>query len=227
MYIGHIATALAAKRVDRGPSLGIFTVAACLPDILFSALLFSDLEEVVISPGNTAMVPLAFPHYPYSHSLVGTLVAGGILGGAYWLRRREWRAAVMLIGLSFGHWLLDVVSHTPDMPVGPGGPMLGFGLWYSVAATFIVEGGLFLLGAWLYWRSTASNDRVGKWGFVALIGLLVATYIPSPFGEPPPSPMAVGIVNSVGLGLIVLLTFWVDSHRSSHPAESAGTPNAL
>ncbi len=213
MYIGHVATALAAKKFDGTPSLGTYTIAAFLPDMIFSVMLFGKWEEVVITPGHTAMMPMAFPHYPYSHSLLGTAIAGLILGGAYWLRHRRLRSAAILFGLAVGHWVLDVISHAPDVPLGFNGPNLGLGLWDSVTATFLVEGSLFALGAVLYCRTTEPVDRIGRWALVGLIGFLLLTYLPGPFSEPPPSTTAVALVNSLGIGLIVLLAFWLDRHR--------------
>lgn len=213
MYIGHVATALAAKKFDGTPSLGAYTIAACLPDIIFSVMLFGEWEKVVIAPGHTAMVPMAFPHYPYSHSLLGTTIAGLVFGVAYWLWHRRLRSVAILFGLAIGHWVLDVISHAPDMPVGFNGPILGLGLWDSVAATLLVEGSLFAFGAVLYYRTTEPIDRIGRWALVGFLGFLLLTYVPGPFSEPPPSTMAVAVVNSLGIGIIVLLAFWLDRHR--------------
>jgi len=33
------------------------------------------------------------------------------------------------------HWLLDYVTHPPDIAADPGGTALGLGLWNSVAGT--------------------------------------------------------------------------------------------
>ena len=39
------------------------------------------------------------------------------------------------------HWVLDFVTHAPDMPLWPGpSPRLGLGLWNSIPGTSIVEG---------------------------------------------------------------------------------------
>jgi len=36
------------------------------------------------------------------------------------------------------HWLLDYVTHRPDMPLYPGGTPLGLGLWNSVTGAVAV-----------------------------------------------------------------------------------------
>jgi hypothetical protein len=213
MFIGHVATAFAAKKLDARPSLGTYLFAASVPDLLFSLLLLGAWETVAIAPGHTAMVPMAFPHYPYSHSLVGALIAGLLVGGVYWVRRRLARAAAILLGLVLGHWLLDVVSHVPDVPVGFAGPFVGLGLWRSVAATFAVEGLLFVLGATLYLRATRATDWIGRWAFGGFVGLLALAYFSGPFSAPPPSALAVAIVNNVGCWLLVVWAAWLDRHR--------------
>jgi hypothetical protein len=116
---------------------------------LFSVLLLGGWEQVQIAPGHTAMMAMAFPHYPYSHSLVSVLVAGAVLGALYWVFRRNTRAAATIAGLVLGHFVLDVVAHVPDMPVGLAGPKVGLGLWKSIPATFAVEGLLFIV--WAIW----------------------------------------------------------------------------
>lgn len=131
MFIGHVATALAAKKIDARPSLGTYLLAATWPDILFSLLLLGGWEHVQIAPGHTAMIAMAFPHYPYSHSLVSVLVVGAVLAALYWIFRRNTRAAVGLAGLVPGHLALDFITHVPDMPVGLAGPKVGLGLWKS------------------------------------------------------------------------------------------------
>jgi hypothetical protein len=213
VYIGHVATAFAAKKLDARPSLGTYLFAAALPDLLFSALLVAGREQVEVAPGYTAMTPMAFPHYPYSHSLVGTLIAGLVLAAIYWAWRRRAGAAAILLGLAGGHWVLDVVSHTPDMPVGLTGPVLGLGLWRSIGGTFAVEGLLFIVGVALYLSATRAKDGVGRWALVGFVGLLVVTYVSGPFSPPPPSAGAIALVNNVACWLMVLWAAWIDRHR--------------
>jgi membrane-bound metal-dependent hydrolase YbcI (DUF457 family) len=213
MFIGHVATAFAAKKLDAPPSLGTYVLAATLPDVIFSALLLAGKEKVEIVPGHTAMMPMAFPHYPYSHSLVAALVAGLLMAAIYWARRRRASAAAIILALVVGHWVLDVISHVPDMPVGLSGPVLGLGLWRSVVATFAVEGTLFVAGLVLYLSVTRSRDRVGRWSLVAFVVFLALSYVSGPFSPPPPSVSAIAIVNNVACWLMVFWAAWLDRHR--------------
>ncbi len=220
MFIGHVATALAAKKLDPRPSLGTYLLAATWPDVLFSLLLIGGWEQVIIAPGHTAMIAMAFPHYPYSHSLVSVLVAGAVLAALYWVFRRNAKAAVILAGLVLGHWILDVITHVPDMPVGLAGPMVGLGLWKSITATFAVEGFLFVAGVSLYRRATRANDSMGRWALAVFVIFLAIAYVAGPLGPPPLSATAVALVNNVSLWLLIFWAIWIDRHR--RPAVSLG-----
>ena len=215
MFIGHVATALAAKKIDSRPSLGTYLLAATWPDVLFSLLLLGGWEQVTIAPGHTAMMAMAFPNYPYSHSLVSALVVGAVMAALYWIFRRNTRAAAVLAGLVLGHWVLDVITHVPDIPVGLTGPKVGLGLWNSIPATFAVEGLLFIAGGMLYRRATHARDAIGRWALAAFIVLLAILYIAGPLGPPPPSATAVTVVNNVSLWLLIIWAIWIDRHRSA------------
>lgn len=87
MFIGHFAVAFAAKRIAPAVSLGTLFLAAQLADLIWPALVLSGIEIVAIRPGITAMTPLDFIHYPYSHSLVA--LAAWSVAWAYWVDRNR------------------------------------------------------------------------------------------------------------------------------------------
>ena len=112
------------------------------------------------------------------------------------------------------HWLLDWLTHRPDLPLTVGGTArLGVGLWYSLAATLLVEGALFAACVTLYALSTRPRDRVGVWAFWALVVFLVAVYLASLLGPPPPSSAAV-TWSAQAMWLLVAWGYWVDRHRT-------------
>ena len=67
MFIGHFAIAFGAKKYAPDVSLGILFLACQLADLIWPNLVLSGIELVAIEPGNTAMTPLNFLHYPWSH----------------------------------------------------------------------------------------------------------------------------------------------------------------
>ncbi len=70
MFIGHFGVALAAKKVAPRTSLGTLVMAAQFLDLLWPLFLLLGVERVIIAPGSTAVTPLDFIFYPFSHSLL-------------------------------------------------------------------------------------------------------------------------------------------------------------
>jgi hypothetical protein len=213
VFIGHFALGFAAKRATPRLSLASLFAAAQLADVLWPVFVAVGIEEVRIEPGNTAFTPLDFVSYPFSHSLALLVVWGILLGAIAAWRAADARAFLIVLALVVSHWLLDVLTHRPDMPLYPGGPRVGLGLWNSVPATLAVELAMFAIGVWTYARSTRAVDRTGRWSFVALVTFLLLTYFANIAGPPPPSVTALWIVAIVGAFLILTWSWWVDRHR--------------
>lgn len=212
MFIGHFGLALAAKHVAPKPSLGTLTLAAQWADGIWPIFFLLGWEQVQIVPGITAVTPLLFVSYPYSHSLVADVLWGLLLGGVYFALRRDANGAFWLFALVVSHWLLDFVSHRADMPLWPGGALYGLGLWYSIPATLVVEFVLFGFGVVLYSRVTRPRDRMGSvllWIFVIVLGVL---YLMSVFGPPPPSTAVLAWSGLLGW-LFLAWAYWIDRHR--------------
>ena len=213
MFLGHFATAYAAKRLAPRTSLGTLFAAAQLPDLVWPWLVVAGVERVTIAPGDTAFTPLRFDEYPLSHSLLTVAVAGLAFGAVHFWRERRRRDALVLGALAVGHWVLDFVSHRPDMPLWPGGPRLGLGLWNSVPATIAVELAMLAAGLGLWLSATRARDRLGRWAAAGLAGLLLLIYAGNVTSPPPPSAQAVGWVGAIGGVLLVALAAWVDRRR--------------
>jgi len=218
MFIGHFAVAYGAKRLAPRTSLGTLFAAAQLPDLVWPWLLLAGVEHATIAPGDTAFTPLRFDSYPVSHSLAAVAAWGAAFGAVHFWRKRRATDAIVLALLAVSHWLLDFVSHRPDMPLWPGGPRLGLGLWNSVPATVVVELALFAAGLWLALSATRARDGVGRWGFAGLAVFLLLIYAANAAGPPPPSMTAVGWGGAIGGILLALLAVWVDRHREPRAA---------
>jgi len=214
MLIGHFAVAFAAKRAVPAVSLGTLFLAAQFIDGLWPIFNLLGLEHVEIAPGDTAFTPLRFVHYPITHSLLMCAVWAVLFGAEYYLVRRYRAGALMVAALVMSHWILDFVTHRPDLPLYPGGSTyLGLGLWQSVPATVAVEGALFVAGLWLYLASTRPRDRTGVIALWALVVVFLAAYFGAVFGPPPPSPDAVAWSGLAGW-LTVPWGYWIDQHRA-------------
>lgn len=214
MFIGHFALAFGAKKFAPQVSLGILFLACQLADIIWPNLVLLGIEALEIEPGITVMTPLNFVHYPYSHSLIALLLWGAIFAVLYALLRRSGTKAAIVIGmLVLSHWVLDVLTHRPDMPISlADSSVIGFGLWNFPVFAIPLELILFGVGIWLYLRHTRPLDRQGSIGFWALTLFLLLVYAANLLGPPPPSSVAVAW-SAQALWLIIAWGFWVDHHR--------------
>ena len=212
MFIGHFGLALGAKQAAPGPSLGTAILAAQWADGLWPIFVLLGVEQVAIDPGATLVTPLNFISYPYSHSLLALGVWAIVFGGVYYCFRRDRRGAWVLGALVLSHWVLDALSHRPDMPLWPGGPRVGLALWNSRPGTLVVEFGLLAAGAWLYVSATRARERWGVALFWVFLATLSGIYIASFVGPPPPSVRALAVTGLLGW-LFVAWGYWIDRHR--------------
>lgn len=218
MFLSHFAVGLAAKRAAPAVSLGTLILSCQLADIIWPNFVLLGIERVAIAPGITAVTPLDFISYPYSHSLVALMLWAVLAAVIYLLvssRSATVRALLVIMGVVLSHWFLDVASHRPDMPLMPEyGPKLGLELWRSVPATMVVEFAMLVTGLAIYTRTTQARDRTGTIALWTMVAVLVVLYIASVFGPPPPSPEAVAW-SAEGVWLFVLWGYWIDRHRSA------------
>lgn len=135
--------------------------AASLLDLLWPIFILLGWEQVSIEPGNTAFTPLNFVSYPISHSLVAALGWATLFALLYYGFTRYGAGAILIWVGVVSHWVLDFVSHRPNMPLYPGGPRFGLGLWNSTIATVIVEGLMYAIGVGIYFRVTRARDGDG------------------------------------------------------------------
>ena len=225
MFLGHFGVAFALKRVEPKLSLGTLFVAAQLVDLLWGAFLLVGWERVRIDPGFTAVTPLQFLQYPISHSLLGMTIWAVIGAAAYysWPTRdtsRHWQAAALVGFAILSHFPLDLLVHAPDLPLwGQDSAKLGLGLWNNPTATLLLELGVLTAGVVVYvgFRSHRHPVRPGRLAGVVLI--LLAIYLMSFFGPPPPSVTAIAVADIIGLLLLAGFAAWAD--RRATPAELA------
>jgi membrane-bound metal-dependent hydrolase YbcI (DUF457 family) len=220
MFIGHFAVGFAAKRTAPTVSLGSLFLACQLADLVWPTLVLAGIERVEIRPGITVVTPFDFVSYPWSHSLVALLLWGAALGVFYkLLRKSAWMAPLILVAVVVSHWVLDVVSHRPDVPLTLTGSQR-LGLWNSLPATVAVEVILFALGAAVYQRATAPKDRTGSLALTGLVAFLLIVYFVNLFSPPPPSPAAVAW-GAQAIWLLVAWGYWIDRHRMPRPVTSS------
>ncbi len=211
MFVGHLALGLAARRVDRRASLAWFVAAVTLVDLIWPVLMLAGVEHARPDPGNTAFTPLAFDSYPWTHSLLMGVVWGAAFGALARLGGLARSTASILGALVVSHWVLDLVTHRPDLPIWPwASGLYGFGLWHSVGATFLVEGVLWIAGIGIFLgarRLRGWKGALAFWSFVIVSTLIWAT---GPFSPPPPDSRALAVFALAGW-IVIPWSWWIDS----------------
>ena len=213
MFIGHFAVGFASKRVAPRASLGTLMIAPLLADLLWPVFLLLGIEQVRIVRSANPFTTLEFIAYPWSHSLLMLCVWGGLFALLYFWRTRDSVAAWVIAAGVVSHWVLDWFAHQPDLPLIPGGgPKVGLGLWNSPAATIIVEALMFVVGLAIYLRTTRARNLAGHLGMWSFVVVLLAFYVASIAGPPPPNERAIAIMGNIGW-LLAIWIFWFDAQR--------------
>lgn len=223
MFIGHFAVGFAGKRAAPKTSLATLILAPIFLDILWPVFLLTGLERVEIDPGNTAFTPLAFTHYPWSHSLLMSLVWALLFGWAYLARTGYARGALWLGVAVTSHWFLDWVTHRPDLPLYPGGPLVGLGLWNTKVGTVVVEGVMFVVGLGIYLRTTRAKNWIGSTALWAFVALLLFADFGTIQGAPPPNVKAIVIADLVAW-IVIPWAWWIDRNRELRFPPAAASP---
>lgn len=167
MLIGHYAPAFMIKALDKKvPLWGLF-IAVQVADIIWATLILLGIEKAGI---NTEALhsPLVLSYMPYSHGLLSAIcysLAGvGLLLLFPYFRKNKQTA--WLLGLAiFSHWIIDFISHRPDLPVYGNSMKVGLGLWNYPAWSKIIEAGMYVLGAAWYAYAVQGFKRWAAWLF--------------------------------------------------------------
>lgn len=199
MFVGHLALPLAAKRLAPTVNLGWLVAGGTALDLVWPILVIAGVEQVRIAPGATAFTPLVFESYPWSHSLIMAVVWGGVLAALATWSGVPKSAAPLLVGLVVSHWVLDFITHAPDMPILPfAGPRLGLALWNSIPGTLVVEGLLWVSCIALYLRGRVFRGWGSRLGFWSLVVITTVMWASGPWTPPPPSVRALGWFALIG-----------------------------
>ncbi|MGI8918183.1 MAG: metal-dependent hydrolase [Pyrinomonadaceae bacterium] len=215
MLVGHLAAGFVGKRLEPKLSLGVLVMAALFADFIFFPLLLLGIENVAVVP-NVTINRVVGHDIGYSHSLLMLVIWAVLFAVVYFWRLRQVRVAALLFAVVLSHWLLDVISHRPDMPLVPGGKTLfGLGLWNSIPATLLVEGGFWLLAVVMYSRFTRPKNRLGIFAFWIGAMLLTLVWFGNINASMDPDRVSGGIGGLISFSLVTVWAFWIDRLRES------------
>jgi hypothetical protein len=214
MFVGHYSVSLVARRSSVDLPLWVWFVAVQWLDFGFMLFVLLGVEKVRLVPGFTEANPLDLYYMPYSHGLVGatvmSVIFAGLVAAAFPAARSAGGLGLLWLA-SFSHWLLDLVMHTPDLPIVAGPTKVGLGLWNHAGASLALEVALLVLAAWFYARGANRSLRVRLW---TLVGIMVLLQVYSNFAPIPGSPIEFALTALTGYGLLTIGAYWVERSRS-------------
>lgn len=211
MFVGHYFAALLGKSLCPEIHIAYFFVAAQFLDYLHFSLALAGVEIAVVRPSFLPASHLELIYMPYTHSLVAAVfwsLIGYQIARFLWPRQR--RAPGVVAGVIFSHWLTDLLTHTPDLPVFSGdGMKLGLGLWRSVAGTIAAEVGLLIWSLWRYRKVHVHKASVPR--MTVAVGILIAAGLIQTLGPPTSTNHAVlSVLALISYTLAAVLASWAD-----------------
>ncbi|HKQ59491.1 MAG TPA: hypothetical protein VJY35_16625 [Candidatus Eisenbacteria bacterium] len=213
MFLGHFGVGLAGKRFAPRAPLALLLFAPLLLDGLWPVFLLLGWEQVVIDPGNTRLCPFDFVHYPWSHSLLMVLVWSGVVAFGYRMIMRDTGGAWWLGFAVASHWFMDLIVHRPDLPLWPGGPRVGLGLWNVPAVALILEVVAFSIGIWLYLRVTRPRGWKGRLSLWSMIVVAATLYLMSLAPLPSDTTPRAIALGGLAVWLFIPWAWWIESTR--------------
>jgi len=216
MFVGHYATCLALKTFEKRVSLGVLFLAVQFIDILFFPFVLLGIERINIIENFTQSTHFELEYMPYTHGLVGSLFWAAAAYALFkWIVVKKHEIALVVALAVFSHWILDVIVHTPDLPLWNDASLkVGFGLWNNAIATYALEAALLLGALWLYLRSTTATTAIGKYGMGVFVVLLLLVNIVNIFGPlQGDSKVALAIAALASYFLFAAIAHWLDKKR--------------
>ncbi|KKL88318.1 hypothetical protein LCGC14_1925920 [marine sediment metagenome] len=221
MFVGHYGASLALKRVDKNASLGMLFLAVQFVDILFFPFVLLGIEHFNIVENYTASTHFELEFMPYTHSLFASFLWAAAVYIAlrfYPLKKTENKNKIAIVmGVAvLSHWFLDLIVHTPDLPLlGDSSTKIGFGLWNNAVATYLLETILLLVGLGIYLKSTKGTTFVGKYGMIIFVVLMLIINANNIFGPPFGADVITMSVSALVMYFIFAgVAFWLDKKRS-------------
>ena len=216
MFVGHYGVAFAVKTPRNKIPLWVLFVAVQLLDFLWAPFVLLGIEKVRFVPGITATNALDLYYMPYTHSLIGALFWSA---AAFAIYKIGWRniasnSAALLVGFAvFSHWLLDLIVHRPDLAIYDDTIKVGFGLWNYRGIEFVLEIGIFLIGAVLYLKRNGAIAR--KIGIIIFVAVLVLIQTSNTFLRQPPSfDRAFAITALIFYTVFAVIAFLLEKRRA-------------
>ncbi len=212
MFIGHFAVGLAAKKITPRTSLAVLFMACQFLDLVWPFAMLFGLEKVAVNRDLPTFNAMDLVDVAYSHSLGMALIWSFLFGSIVKYFSGSTRASIVTALVVFSHWILDYVTHIPDLPLWFDSQKVGLGLWKNAIATFSIETSFYALGIYLYLKTVAASQRRTLL-FWSLILFLFIIYLVNVFGPIPPENAPI-METAFGLWLFVIWAKYIE--KPSH-----------
>jgi hypothetical protein len=212
MFVGHYGPAFVARKLKGSIPLWVLFAAAQLLDIVWCILVLLGINKVNLEGGYEQMDPY---YMPFDHGLDAALLWSLGAGFAYWLwRKSDGRLAALLVGATvFSHWMLDFITHKPELALVGDSFKVGLGLWKYPVMSLVAEIAALFGGMYVYMRATKAVTPGGRYAMFILGLVMLAIHISLFFGPPPPSTPFAAIAGLVCYVGFTACAFWLDKKR--------------
>lgn len=215
MGIGHLAVGLALKKAETRINAGWLVFAAFFSDFLLGVFILLGIEDVYVPADFASKHYLTFS-FPYSHGLAASVLWSIALAGLAALVRpagvEQMRAALVLAIAVFSHFLLDALTHVPELPLlGQNSYKFGLSLYDHLTAELALEVAMIIAAMVLYLnckQAASRRRRLGLLIFTVLLTLMMVGGQAMATRASPKNAMAMTwILAPVIIGAIV---YWFD-----------------
>ncbi len=221
MFVGHYAASFALKAYEEKASLGWLFVGVQFFDLLFFPLTLMGIERFKLIENFTASTHFKLEFMPYSHSLVAAFFWAGLIFLlasliARYRRAKHFKVAAVMAVAVLSHWFLDLVVHTPDLPLmSDDSVKFGWGLWHYAFITYGLEAILLLGGLYFYMRSSRGTTLASRVGMPIFVVLLLLINVLNIFGPLSPSDDVTSTAITATIAYLVLaaIAFVLDRKR--------------
>src|SRR5688500_10777753 len=174
--INHAASSLLFKKHLRGEISFVWILLAVqFIELVWVFLNWLGIEHVTTEDKVRYVGDIHLSYMPYSHSILSSVILVVIAGIVFWFWKKSIRITIIIMLACSSHIILDLVTHSQDLPLGfTYRRVLGLGL-YSVfpLAAFLLEIG-FGLFCWWYHR----GDKTLFWIILGLNLANISLFFP-------------------------------------------------